>query len=173
MAYPDSSQDVQPRANVARESDAPSAVEAATSRLLAALDALEAPATTATMAPAPPPVPRRSMMTPRRWWMTGGVLALLVIGAIVVALPRARATPPKMQMEMPVMAMSAAKNSIAVLPFENVSHDTTAEYFAEGMADELTTALGHIPGLRVAARSSAGSCGTVSACRSTMQKMQS
>jgi len=42
MAYPDSSQDVPPRANVARESDAPSAVEAATSRLLAALDALEA-----------------------------------------------------------------------------------------------------------------------------------
>jgi hypothetical protein len=42
MAYPDSSQDVPPRANVARESDAPGAVEAATSRLLAALDALEA-----------------------------------------------------------------------------------------------------------------------------------
>jgi uncharacterized membrane protein YccC len=42
MAYPDSSQDVPPRANVARESDAPGAIEAATSRLLAALDALEA-----------------------------------------------------------------------------------------------------------------------------------
>ena len=40
MAYPDSSQDVPPRANVARESDAPGAIEAATSRLLAALDAL-------------------------------------------------------------------------------------------------------------------------------------
>jgi len=51
-------------------------------------------------------------------------------------------------------AASAGK-SIAVLPFENVGGDTAAEYFADGMADELTTALGHIPGLRVAARSSA------------------
>ena len=42
MAYPDSSQDVPARANVARESDASGAIEAATSRLLAALDALEA-----------------------------------------------------------------------------------------------------------------------------------
>jgi len=45
--------------------------------------------------------------------------------------------------------------SVAVLPFANVGRDTATDYFAEGMADELTTALGHIPGLRVAARSSA------------------
>ncbi len=45
--------------------------------------------------------------------------------------------------------------SIAVLPFTNVGHDTAAEYFADGMADELATALVRIPGLRVAARSSA------------------
>jgi septal ring factor EnvC (AmiA/AmiB activator) len=42
MAYPDSLQDVPPRVNAARETDGPGAVEAATSRLLAALDALEA-----------------------------------------------------------------------------------------------------------------------------------
>jgi serine/threonine-protein kinase len=42
---------------------------------------------------------------------------------------------------------------IAVLPFENVG-DTANAYLADGMADELTTMLAHLPGLQVAARSS-------------------
>jgi eukaryotic-like serine/threonine-protein kinase len=133
----------------------PDRVQSATD-VVAALDALDTPATTATM-PGPTPV-----MPRRRWWfwIAGGVVALLATGsAVKLLLPRARATPPEtagavMKMDMP-MAMPAAKNSVAVLPFVNVAHDTTTEYFAEGMADELTTALGHIPGLRVAARSSA------------------
>lgn len=45
-------------------------------------------------------------------------------------------------------------NSIAVLPFRNVSTDAENEYFCEGLADELLTSLAKIPGLRVAARSS-------------------
>jgi serine/threonine-protein kinase len=48
-----------------------------------------------------------------------------------------------------------AARSIAVLPLANVGGDSSQEYFADGMTDELTTALGSIPGLRVAARSSA------------------
>jgi adenylate cyclase len=35
-----------------------------------------------------------------------------------------------------------------------VGKDTATEYFADGMADELTTALARVPGLKVAARSS-------------------
>jgi serine/threonine-protein kinase len=45
--------------------------------------------------------------------------------------------------------------SIAVLPFVNLSPDKENEYFSDGMADELTTALMRVPGLRVASRSSA------------------
>ena len=45
--------------------------------------------------------------------------------------------------------------SIAVLPFENIGGDTAQEYFADGMTDELATALGRVPGLRVASRSAA------------------
>ncbi|HET9455599.1 MAG TPA: protein kinase [Gemmatimonadaceae bacterium] len=45
--------------------------------------------------------------------------------------------------------------TLAVLPFVNVGGDTATEYFADGMTDELATALGRIPGLRLAARSSA------------------
>jgi serine/threonine-protein kinase len=45
--------------------------------------------------------------------------------------------------------------SIAVLPLDNIAGDTAQEYFADGMTDELATALGRLPGLRVAARSAA------------------
>jgi serine/threonine-protein kinase len=45
--------------------------------------------------------------------------------------------------------------SLAVLPFENVGGDTANAYFAEGMADELTTELAKVPGLTLASRNSA------------------
>jgi TolB-like protein/Tfp pilus assembly protein PilF len=45
--------------------------------------------------------------------------------------------------------------SIAVLPLDNVGGDSTDEYFSEGMTDELANALGKLPGLRLASRTSA------------------
>jgi serine/threonine-protein kinase len=45
--------------------------------------------------------------------------------------------------------------SLAVLPLTNVGNDSTQDFFADGLTDELTSALGHIPGLRVASRTSA------------------
>jgi TolB-like protein/DNA-binding winged helix-turn-helix (wHTH) protein/Flp pilus assembly protein TadD len=44
--------------------------------------------------------------------------------------------------------------SLAVLPLENLSDDTSQDYFAEGMTDELITELGQISGLRVISRTS-------------------
>jgi serine/threonine-protein kinase len=46
-------------------------------------------------------------------------------------------------------------SSVAVLPFAHERADSTEEYFGEGIADELMTALGKVPGLRVASRTSA------------------
>ena len=46
------------------------------------------------------------------------------------------------------------KPSIAVLPFQNMSGDPEQEYFADGMVEEITTALAHIPWLSVVARNS-------------------
>jgi serine/threonine protein kinase/Flp pilus assembly protein TadD len=45
--------------------------------------------------------------------------------------------------------------SIAILPFQNLSSDPEQEYFCDGMAEELISALAQIPGLHVAARTSA------------------
>jgi TolB-like protein/Tfp pilus assembly protein PilF len=45
--------------------------------------------------------------------------------------------------------------SIAVLPFANMSADPDQEYFCDGMAEELISALARIKGLSVAARTSA------------------
>jgi serine/threonine-protein kinase len=70
--------------------------------------------------------------------VAAGVAAFLILGR------RSGAPPP-----------ATAGPSIAVLAFESVGGDTANVYFAEGMADELTTALAKLPGLRVAATSSA------------------
>ena len=56
------------------------------------------------------------------------------------------------------MASTAAGTpirSIAVLPLANHSGDSTQEYFAEGMTDELTTAIATISAIRVTSRGSA------------------
>jgi adenylate cyclase len=46
------------------------------------------------------------------------------------------------------------KPSIAVLPFQNLSGDPEQEYFADGMVEEIVTALSRIPWLFVIARNS-------------------
>src|SRR5437870_11281415 len=51
-------------------------------------------------------------------------------------------------------AEGAEGESIAVLPFANLSGDPEFEYFSEGIAEEIINALTQLPGLRVAARTS-------------------
>uniref|UniRef100_UPI00286E610D tetratricopeptide repeat protein n=1 Tax=Gemmatimonas sp. TaxID=1962908 RepID=UPI00286E610D len=50
---------------------------------------------------------------------------------------------------------SASERSLVVLPFTSVGGDTANSYFAAGIADELSSALTQIPGLRLAGRASA------------------
>ncbi len=44
--------------------------------------------------------------------------------------------------------------SVAVLPLENISHQSTEDYFADGMTDELIATLGRVRALRVISRTS-------------------
>src|SRR5208283_459016 len=46
------------------------------------------------------------------------------------------------------------KPSLAVLPFQNVTGDAEQEYFADGMVEEITTAISRLPWLFVIARNS-------------------
>jgi TolB-like protein/class 3 adenylate cyclase/Tfp pilus assembly protein PilF len=55
----------------------------------------------------------------------------------------------------PASAAGVDQNSVAVLPFVNMSDDKGSEYFSDGVSEELLTVLQKIPGLRVAARTSA------------------
>jgi serine/threonine protein kinase/Tfp pilus assembly protein PilF len=55
----------------------------------------------------------------------------------------------------PAGGASTGPASIAVLPFANLSADPENEYFSDGLSEELLNALTRLPGLRVAARTSA------------------
>jgi TolB-like protein/Tfp pilus assembly protein PilF len=50
---------------------------------------------------------------------------------------------------------AADEPSVAVLPFVNMSLDRDNDYFSDGITEELTNALAHVVGLRVASRTSA------------------
>src|SRR4051812_47319265 len=51
-------------------------------------------------------------------------------------------------------ARAAAPRSVAVLTFENITRDTSAQYLAEGLADQIATRLGGVARLTLVSRSS-------------------
>ncbi len=88
-----------------------------------------------------------SFRAPRRALVRGvaGGAAVLLIGAgAYVAFGRGAST-----------SGSPSKRVLAVLPLTNVGGDSAQEYFADGMTDELATALGKVDGIQIAARSRA------------------
>jgi len=55
---------------------------------------------------------------------------------------------------VPALAADLPEDSIAVLPFANLSNEPENEYFSDGLAEEIRNQLARVEGLRVAARSS-------------------
>jgi serine/threonine-protein kinase len=115
---------------------------ASAAELLEALDAVGTPTSSASGNPA----------QSNRRLLGIAAVAVLVVGAGATLLARRSGSA--------AAASSAEKGaarakSLAVLPFASLGGDTANAYFAEGIADELTTALARLPGLRLAGRSSA------------------
>jgi adenylate cyclase len=102
-----------------------------------------------------PTAPRRRMVFSP---LAAGIAALLILAAAsgwrVIS---SRATAP----QTPALTASTDKLttapllSIVVLPFENLSRDPEQEYFADGITDDLTTDLSHLPDSFVIARNTA------------------
>ena len=96
----------------------------------------------------------RGLRPSRADWHVLGLIGpfLLAAGAafIFVFWPH----PPVATSAMRTAAGEPPPDSIAVLPFANLSGDASKLYFSQGIAEQLINALSQIPALRVAARTS-------------------
>ena len=87
-------------------------------------------------------VPAAAARVDRRTVIAGGTVgaaAVAAVGAWALFKPR---------------SAGASSDSIAVLPFENLSGDPAQAYFSDGIAEEIRSALGRISGLKVVGRTS-------------------
>ncbi len=79
-------------------------------------------------------------------------IALLAAALLVFQIVRSKSTSPAQP--SPESATAAEDESIAVLPFVNMSSDKEQDYFSDGLSEELLNQLAQIPQLRVIARTS-------------------
>ena len=95
-------------------------------------------------------------------WIVAGLGAAVLVPVAVIAFRTFTNEPATVAVTKSAPETTSApvtpkpdKNSVAVLPFTNLSDDKANEYFSDGISEELLTVLQKIPGLRVAARMSA------------------
>jgi len=74
------------------------------------------------------------------------VIAILIAGYYLLVKPKGK-------LEQNALSVSTDQ-SIAVLPFVNMSNDTAQQYFSDGLTDGILNSLAHVRGLKVCARSS-------------------
>jgi len=84
------------------------------------------------------------------------VCLLAAIAAIILLRHRGTYLPSTQTLasRAPVRETSVAEKSIAVLPFENLSHDPDNAYFADGIQEEILARLAKIADLKVISRTS-------------------
>ena len=139
-----------PQPLIARRADTPPHIAALVMQLLAKEPAARPQSASDVLrvldssTPLPANAPRRRQAALR--FAIPIVLIALAIGAYYVRSERA---------PVPAAAPApAASEMIAVLPFTNTSGSPDDDYFSDGLTDELSVALAHVPGLRIAGRSS-------------------
>src|SRR5262249_30699928 len=87
----------------------------------------------------------RSARRTRVTLAAAAVVILSASAAIILLWERTQNSIPRLE---------APEKSIAVLPFENLSHDPDSSYFADGVQDEILTDLARIADLKVISRTS-------------------
>jgi TolB-like protein/Flp pilus assembly protein TadD len=90
--------------------------------------------------------PARKAAMSRRVWGVAGALVLALIAAYFLV--------DKAWLSKHETAAVVSDNSIAVLPFVDMSEKHDQEYFSDGLAEELIDVLTRVPNLRVPARTS-------------------
>jgi len=103
-----------------------------------------------------PPEQSIAPQTARR--MNRMIIAVLVLALAYFAVDKFVLNPRREKSAAGVSSSPNAapnKKSVAVLAFANLSDDKGSEYFSDGISEELLTVLQKIPGLHVAARTSA------------------
>ena len=114
-------------------------------RFIAPVDAGDLPAPSGASDSAPPAdLPGHLRLTKSHALLLTTVFAVLVI-SIAFWLARTGGAP---------TSAAPRLNSIAVLPLDNLSGDTSEEFFADGMTDQLITDLAKVGSLRVISRTS-------------------
>jgi len=97
---------------------------------------------------AQPPAPQRGL----RWAIVAAALVATSVAAVIAVRQLAPTKPARAPQSEAVSP--PARKSVAVLPFVNMSGDSSDEYLSDGMTEEIITALSKLSGLRVAARTS-------------------
>jgi len=98
---------------------------------------------------------RRASGAPRRWWLAAvAVVAALVVSVGYWQIRTARESRPVAGVGAAPGDASSQRKMIVVLPFESIGASQD-DYFAEGMAEEITSRLSKVSGLGVISRSSA------------------
>jgi TolB-like protein len=77
------------------------------------------------------------------------LLCLAILGGVLKEIVGIRGAP-----QPQLVASEVPRNSIAVLPFVNMSGDASNEYFSDGITEQLLNELTRVSGLHVAARTS-------------------
>ena len=84
-----------------------------------------------------------------KWAVIGAAILILIAIAFAGFLYRQREKP-----KASMLASVIPEKSIAVLPFENLSHDPDNAYFADGIQEEILTRLSKVADLKVISRTS-------------------
>jgi adenylate cyclase len=89
----------------------------------------------------------------QQWWLAGFLVAFVAVLALLSWLQPWQQKESSLNSEG-IVATSADKPSIAVLPFDNMSGDSEQEYFSDGISEDIITKISQLKNLAVIARNS-------------------